>query len=105
MGEDRYGNRYFEDRKPKVNTKARRWVIYRGMAEASKVPAEWHGWLHHAQDDIPSKDLKPHDWQKPHKPNLTGTKEAYKPEGFAKSGTYTPPKDYEPWDGGKGGKK
>jgi len=101
VGQDSYGNRYFEDRKAKPNTRARRWVIYRGMAEASKVPAEWHGWLHYSSDIPPSLDAKAHSWQKPHQPNLTGTKDAYKPDGFAKTGKYKAPKDYEPWDGGK----
>ena len=52
----------------------RRWVIYNGIAEASTVPPAWHGWLHHVVDIPPTEDrTKPHPWEKPHRPNLTGT--------------------------------
>ena len=26
--------------------KARRWVIYKNVIEASKIPPEWHAWIH-----------------------------------------------------------
>jgi len=39
VGEDDQGNTYYETRDGK-----RRWVIYNGEAEASRVAAEWHGW-------------------------------------------------------------
>jgi len=49
VGEDDYGNRYFEDRRTSLGDRNyhRRYVIYNGLAEPSKVPADWHGWLHH----------------------------------------------------------
>lgn len=103
VGQDAYGNTYFEDRKAPKTGQPRRWVIYRGMAEASKVPSEWHGWLHHTAECPPSEG-NGHSWQKPHQPNLTGTVLAYKPSGFAKSGkskNFTP---YEPWDPNSGPK-
>jgi NADH:ubiquinone oxidoreductase subunit len=31
----------------------RGFVLFKGAVEASKVPADWHGWLHHTQDDTP----------------------------------------------------
>ena len=45
----------------------RRWVVYKDLAEASKVPPEWHGWLHNTVDTLPGDETyeaKP--WQKPH---------------------------------------
>ena len=45
VGEDGFGNRYFQTKDGK-----RRWVIYAGTVEASRVPPEWHGWLHHTFD-------------------------------------------------------
>ncbi len=56
VGEDAYGNRYYEAKKiiDGDADRRRRWVAYRGYAEASKVPAEWHGWLHH-----PSRSRRP----------------------------------------------
>ena len=78
VGEDGAGNRYFEHKK-----NDRRWVIYNGDMEASRVPPEWHGWLHHTDDVIPlgRKEGQNAVWQKEHQPNLTGTAQAYHPSG------------------------
>ena len=57
-------------------------MIYRGYAEASKVPAEWHGWLHYTFDEPPTVEpLMRRGWEKDHLPNLTGTVEAWRPRG------------------------
>ena len=50
VGEDGFGNRYFETKDGK-----RRWVIYAGTVEASRVPPEWHGWLHHTFAKPPTR--------------------------------------------------
>src|SRR3979490_2098821 len=42
VGEDAFGNRYYQ-----TKGGVRRWVIYSGTVEASRVPPDWHGWLHH----------------------------------------------------------
>lgn len=56
--------------------------MYEGLAEPSKVPADWHGWLHHAYDMPPTlAPLERHDWELDHKPNMTGTPYATKPKG------------------------
>jgi len=55
IGTDEYGNRYFEERKPSTEGRHRRYVMYNGLAEPSKVPADWHGWLHHTLDTPPTK--------------------------------------------------
>ena len=60
----------------------RRWVIYRSLAEASSVPPKWHGWLHYLVDTPPTEEeYAPRAWEKPHRMNMTGTREAYRPAG------------------------
>ncbi len=82
VGKDEFGNRYFKGSAHKKHGKERRWVLYKGDREASKVPAEWHAWLHHMVDDpLTQEAADPHSWQKPHKANQTGTMNAYRPKG------------------------
>ena len=69
VGEDEQGNVYYESR-----DKKRRWVIFNGEAEASRVSPDWHGWLHHTYEKPPTVAALPHKpWEKPHVENLTGT--------------------------------
>lgn len=85
VGTDYLGNRYFTG-KPRKNYKyERRWVLYVKGEETSQVPPEWHGWLHHQTDELPSNDNKSfrRKWQKPHKPNITGTNKAWNREAYA----------------------
>ena len=100
VGGDEHGNRYFEERKARPGKPPRRYVRYNGIPEASKVPADWHGWLHHTEGSPPpSGGYKRHEWQAEHMPNLTGTKFAHRPEGHVlKSGKrQAATGDYEPW--------
>ena len=100
VGRDGAGNRYFEDRKAHGG-RTRRWVMYDGVAEASKVPAEWHSWLHYTTDSpLPDTGRKP--WQKPHEANLTGTAASYRPPGHDYQGGHRAPAtgDYEAWTPG-----
>jgi NADH:ubiquinone oxidoreductase subunit len=77
IGTDKYGNRYYQSKKG-----ARRWVIYSGTVEASRVSPDWHGWLHHTFKDPPTTaPFKERPWEKEHQPNLTGTADAYRPDG------------------------
>jgi NADH:ubiquinone oxidoreductase subunit len=102
VGSDAAGNRYYRDRSGASRAdglREKRWVIYNGEVEASRVPPEWHGWLHHAVNDPPPPGgpaMRP--WQKPHRPNATGTAEAYRPAGHDFSGGRRPAAtgDYEP---------
>ncbi|NJR13788.1 MAG: hypothetical protein HC779_05890 [Phyllobacteriaceae bacterium] len=78
----------------------RRWVIYNGSNDASRVPPEWHGWLHRTVVEPPTvvaPQVKP--WQKPHLPNLTGSAQAYRPPGHTLKGGHRAKGtgDYEPW--------
>lgn len=100
VGQDAFGNRYFTEKKAPKSGRAKRWVIYNGMAEPSKVPAQWHGWLHYTHNTPPTqKTVTPHAWEKPHLPNLTGTKGAYAPEGsLSASGEHAKTvAEYTPW--------
>ncbi len=96
VGNDQFGNRYYENRSADQYGKRNRWVIYKGIAEPSKVPAEWHGWLHYMTEQLPEKR---HDWQQEHLPNLTGTAFAYYPPGhaFSKGKREKATGDYEAW--------
>jgi NADH:ubiquinone oxidoreductase subunit len=49
-GADAYGNTYYTERRPRAGLRVRRWVTYAGPAEASRVPPEWHAWLHYTTD-------------------------------------------------------
>ncbi|MGI9404736.1 MAG: NADH-ubiquinone oxidoreductase subunit NDUFA12 family protein, partial [Hyphomicrobiaceae bacterium] len=78
----------------------RRWVTYAGDSDPTTVPAEWHGWLHYTTDTAPpDQQYQKRHWELPHRPNMTGTPEAYRPKGSAlNAGKRTEPVgDYEPW--------
>lgn len=100
VGTDAAGNRYYREKRPRPGRRERRWVIYKGAPEASKVPADWHGWLHHRTDEVPPAGGKRRwPWQKDHLPNLTGTAAAYRPPGHILRGGRRDRAtgDYEPW--------
>ena len=74
VGKDSFGNKYYESKK------GERWIIYFDEIDASKIPVEWYSWIHFTPNKIEKKhDLEKFSWQKPHKPNLTGTSGAYHP--------------------------
>ena len=55
-------NKYYQ------NKKGKRWVIYKGEINASKIDSDWFSWIHYQTDKIPSENPeKKHQWQKPHK--------------------------------------
>ncbi|MCW5774427.1 MAG: NADH:ubiquinone oxidoreductase subunit NDUFA12 [Rhodospirillaceae bacterium] len=100
VGTDAEGNRYYEERRVPKGRRRRRWVVYKGAAEASRVPAEWHAWLHFTVDKPLTAAVRaPKPWQKPHQPNLTGTPAAYHPPGSVYEGGHRARAtgDYEPW--------
>ena len=93
VDEDEQGNIYYQTRDGK-----RRWVIYNGEAEASRVGPDWHGWLHYTWDEPPTKaPLKHKPWEKPHEENLTGTPLAYAPPGSIRRPAPVERTDYEAW--------
>jgi NADH:ubiquinone oxidoreductase subunit len=97
IGADAAGNVYFEERRPRRGLRVRRWVAYAGVPEASKVPPEWHAWLHYTTE-APLPVLN-RPWVKPHIANPTGTPESYRPPGHDYEGGRRAPAtgDYEAW--------
>ena len=98
VGKDDAGNRYFRDKKCRAGIRERRWVLYSGEVEASRVPPEWHAWLHHTTAEAPGYRVN-RVWQKEHQPNHTGTASAYRPPGHVLQGgkRQRATGDYEPW--------
>ncbi|WP_102222844.1 NADH:ubiquinone oxidoreductase subunit NDUFA12 [Acidimangrovimonas sediminis] len=93
VGEDAEGNTFFQTPDGK-----RRWVIYNGDIEASRVSPEWHGWLHFTWDQPPTEAPLAHKpWEKPHQENLTGTPMAYAPAGSLRRLKPVERSDYEAW--------
>ncbi|MDQ2066790.1 NADH:ubiquinone oxidoreductase subunit NDUFA12 [Xinfangfangia sp. CPCC 101601] len=93
VGEDDQGNIYYHT----VDGK-RRWVIFKGEMEASRVPPAWHGWLHHTWNEPPTKAPLTHkSWEKPHIENLSGSELAYAPAGSIRRSQPVERRDYEAW--------
>lgn len=100
VGDDDQGNRYYEERRASLEGRKRRYVVYKGLVEASRVPPDWHAWLHHTIEEPPTiSPLKRQTWEKPHLPNQTGTVRAYRPKGsLARGGVRAAAtSDYEAW--------
>jgi len=93
VGEDDQGNVYYRN-----IDDSRRWVIFNGETEATRISPDWHGWLHHTWDEPPTaKPLVHKAWEKPHIENLTGTDLAYVPPGSIRNAKPAPRADYEAW--------
>ena len=94
VGVDQFGNFYYVGKNKNYLNIHKRYIVYNGLDEGSKVPPMWHSWLHYLSDAIPDKNqTTEYIWQKEHMPNVTGTKYAYDP---AKS-KYTKLKTYSSW--------
>ena len=99
VGTDAQGNKYYRSR-AKEGLRERRWVIYNGPNDASRVPPEWHGWLHGSFEDVPESFLPPpRIWEADYSPNATGTVHAYRPQGALERGgrRARADGDYETW--------
>ena len=93
VGEDAEGNMYYRNA-----DSSKRWVIFNGEIEATRVNADWHGWLHHSWDETPQdRPLAHKAWEKPHQENLTGTALAYAPAGSIRREKPADRGDYEAW--------
>ncbi|MBI6628646.1 NADH:ubiquinone oxidoreductase subunit NDUFA12 [Pontibaca salina] len=93
VGEDAQGNKFYRNA-----DNSRRWVIFNGEIEASRISPEWHGWLHHTWDEPPSEQPLVHKpWEKPHLENRSGTPLAYAPIGSIRRPDPAPRSDYEAW--------
>ena len=92
IGSDEFGNKYYS------SFKGKRWVVYNSGVESSKIPPEWHLWIHFLKKNKPDVNKKNFSWQKQHEQNLTGTKKAHKPEGsLSSSDLKKNAKKYETW--------
>ena len=98
IGEDQFGNKYYEQ-KPRNNLRSvKRIVKYKGLPEASKVPPGWHGWLHHNTKNIPNNEKdESYYWQKQHVPNLSGTIHSKLPTKFFEKNQNTSDPQYYAW--------
>jgi NADH:ubiquinone oxidoreductase subunit len=96
IGEDALGNVYYEG-KAMPDGRLRRSVIYNGANDASRVPPEWYGWLHHQVEGLPDTSLPPvRRWEKEPRANQTGTAAAYLPLGVGEKRAAATG-DYEAW--------
>ena len=68
---DSLGNSYYSQF---VGGKEHRWVVYKGKADPSMIPAGCHIWLHYSGDEI-----LPESGKSVRMSNLTGTSRAYHP--------------------------
>lgn len=96
VGDDEYGNVYYRSRKDA----GRRWVIYSGSNDSSRVPPGWNAWLRGTIDALPEQGLPVRRaFELPPQPNLTGTLDAYRPQGsLIATGKRAPATgDYEAW--------
>ncbi len=95
VGQDQFGNRYYQRRRPDPWGRIKRFVIYKNQTDASLIPPEYHGWMHYTVDEFPMPaDVKTSFrafYQKPHRPNLSGSRMAYRPTRAPATG------DYQPW--------
>ena len=75
VGKDHLGNKYYQSKSGK------RWVIYNGEIEASKIPNEWYSWMHFINNNIENvHQIKKYEWQKEHLSNQTGSENSYHPK-------------------------
>ncbi len=82
-GRDEAGNIYFRHRKDP----ARRWVMYAGANDSSRVPPGWNAWLRGTIDAVPDQALPPRrPFEQPPEANLTGSDQAWRPSGSIRSG-------------------
>ncbi|KAI3856093.1 hypothetical protein MKW98_030921 [Papaver atlanticum] len=79
VGVDKFGNKYYQNMDNQYGR--HRWVEYgdKKRYNASQVPPEWHGWLHHITDHTGDEllMLKPQRYGIEHKQNYTGEGDEY----------------------------
>ena len=107
VGTDEFGNRYYQTKGGKKDPAlgfVRRWVIYNGVAEASRIPPGWYGWMLQKCDVPPSQDeaYVPRERERPHQANPTGPPLAYRPKGSILRGEprAKATDGYQPWTPG-----
>jgi NADH:ubiquinone oxidoreductase subunit len=98
VGSDSLGNIYYGTKE------GRRWVVYEGANDPSRIPPEWYSWLHHQIDDVPDEAMPAPKFLREPSPNRTGTPDAYRPAGAMERGgvRQAASGDYEAWTPGQG---
>jgi NADH:ubiquinone oxidoreductase subunit len=94
VGSDQFGNVYYQSKN------GRRWVIYNGSNDASRIPPDWYSWMHRLIDGPPDEALPPPPpFLRDPTPNLTGTPGAYRPAGSLERGgrRAAASGDYQAW--------
>ena len=91
VGKDQFGNKYYS------SSNGKRWVVYKDLVESSKIPPDWHSWIHFIKKNKPYDNVNKYGWQRDHQENLTGTDKAYKPEGSLSVNKKKSIKKYETW--------
>ena len=100
VGQDDNQNKYYCNSKFFSDFEAKRWVIFQGEIESTKVPPHWHAWLHKSIDVPPIDYSHKYSWQKKHEQNMTGTDKAYYPDYHPLSKSHNDKiikKEYETW--------
>ncbi|KAF6989498.1 hypothetical protein CFC21_006830 [Triticum aestivum] len=103
VGVDTFGNKYYE-KLHDTQYGRHRWVEYadKGRYNASQVPAEWHGWLHHITDSTGDKLLeeKTKKFIREHRQNYTGQGDdlIYHSKGHALNPGQRDWTRYQPWE-------
>ena len=95
VGSDALGNVYYQAKKGN-----RRFVVYNGPNDASRIPPDWFSWMHHQIDGLPEESLPPAPkFLRDPTGNRTGTPDAYRPSGaLARGGQRAAASgDYEAW--------
>tara|TARA_B110000438_G_C15536524_1_gene530825 strand:- start:297 stop:665 length:369 start_codon:yes stop_codon:yes gene_type:complete len=92
VGKDEFENKYY------INNEGKRWVIYQNIIESSKIPPEWHLWIHHMCQNKPQENSSKYSWQKKYEENSTGTSKSYRPEGSLANNSKKSIKKYDVWN-------
>lgn len=93
-GMDAFGNKFYSLKLRKI-PRVKRCVLFKGIAEPSKISPMHDLWLRHVIDVFPN-NTKCFKWQKDKLPNLTGTKFAFSPHVDCKK--IVSYNDYSAWE-------
>lgn len=92
VGEDSFGNIYYESKGASFFGRKKRWVIYPNKErDSTTIPALWHMWLHCSCNHVPL-----HEDVSNHVKNRSGTDDAYVPLSLLLNGSGR--SFYKGWD-------
>eukprot|EP00026_Physarum_polycephalum_P018496 Phypoly_transcript_20105.p1 GENE.Phypoly_transcript_20105~~Phypoly_transcript_20105.p1 ORF type:complete len:164 (+),score=15.02 Phypoly_transcript_20105:53-544(+) len=93
VGVDKFGNRYYEDKNESLLRD--RWVEFSdysdGIPDASRIPPEWHAWIHRITDSpggSPQFVALTPKYKREWRPNPTGGPLTYTPPNFVLNPEY-----------------